>query len=304
MTKRALTIVLPGLANIVQQQINANILPPSLKKILAKAQFTADSSNLSRLLFNLFSEAPIEGSDLPYTQLLNTIEPVLCATPSYLYPDRDRLLLFANQQPLTEQESNELINELQALFKEFNATLIHHESAGFLLKLKTLPKVQFSALADVDGQSVTQYLPEGDEQSNWIRLWNEIQMQLYDSTFNQQREAAGKVPINSLWFWGQGELTIKGDYWQSVQGEHAILLSLAQAASVPQANTVTTGRHLQVLNELDLEADWQQQLEQWEHSILKPALQQCRQAKIRQLTLIIPNYGKYVLTPLNSWKFW
>jgi len=300
MAKTELTIILPGLANVVQQQINANILPKSLKTIISKARFTANDSNLTRLLFNLFSENPIDTADLPYTQLLNTKTPILCATPCYLHADRDRLLLFANQHALTRQESDELIDELQQLFEEFNATLIRHKSGEFLLQLTTLPKVQFSALADVDGKAVTHYLPEGEDKGNWIRLWNEIQMKLYESPFNQKREASGKIPINSLWFWGMGKFNAKRDYWQSVQGEHHIVKQLVEATS----NALATGRHLQLLDELDLEADWQQQLEQWDQCILKPALQQCRKAKIKQLTLIIPEYGKYVLTPLSSWKFW
>ena len=300
MAKETLTLVLPGLANIIGQQINANLLPKSLKKIISKAQFKTDDSNLTRLLFNLFSATPIESKDLPYTQLLGIKTPTLCATPSYLHADRDRLLLFANEQPLTKQESSDLINELQELFDDFNAKLVVHASGELMLQLKTLPKVEFSALADVNGQSVTQYLPDGEEKTNWIRLWNEIQMKLYESNFNQQRESAGKMPINSLWFWGMGKFNVKHDYWQSVRGEQSAVKQLAQATSM----SLSTGRHLQILDELDLESDWQQQLEQWEQDILKPALQQCRKAKISQLELIIPEHGRYLLTPLSSWKFW
>ena len=135
MAKETLTLVLPGLANIVQQQINANILPTSLKTIISKARFTANDSNLTRLLFDLFSDTAINSNDLPYTQLLNTTTPVLCASPCYLHADRDRLLLFANEQPLTEQESGDLIDELQELFEEFDAKLIQHETGDDLVWL-------------------------------------------------------------------------------------------------------------------------------------------------------------------------
>ncbi len=300
MAKTTLTLVLPGLATILQQKINANILPKSLKTITSKAQFTVDDSNLTRLLFNLFSDTALDSSDLPYTQLLNTATPIICATPCYLHADRDRLLLFANEQTLTAQEANELINELQELFEEFNATLIQHKTGEIILQLKSLPNVQFSALADVNGKAVTHYLPTGDDKINWVRLWSEIQMKLFESNFNQQRESAGKMPINSLWFWGMGEFSAKCDYWQNIQGHHPMLKQLAKATSISK----TSGQQLHVLDELNLEADWQQQLAQWENDILKPALQQCRKAKISQLVLIIPEHGKYLLTPVSSWKFW
>lgn len=307
MANTSLTLVFPGLATILQQKINANILPQSLKKIITTARFEVDNSNLSCLLFNYFSETP---SDLPYIQLLAPQTLALCATPCYLHADRDRLLLFSNEQPLSEQEGSDLINELQELFVEFDTELIRHQSGEFLLQLNTVPNITFCALADVDGKAVTHYLPEGEDKSNWIRLWNEIQMKLYESVFNQQREAAGKMPINSLWFWGMGEFKDKQGYWQSVQGTVLMLKQLAQASAMPlnatnnnSIKSLEAGRHLQVLDGLDLEADWQQQLEQWVQTILQPAWQQCRNAQISQLELVVPEYGKYTLTPLTSWKF-
>ncbi len=311
MAKTFLTLVLPGLASIVQQKINDTILPPSFKKIMSKSQFEADDSNLTRLLFNAFSETVIVSSDLPYAQLLAPQTTTICATPCYLHADRDRLLLFANEHRLSEQECADLIDELQPLFIEFDAKLIRHQSGELLLQLNTLPNVSFSALADVKGKAVTDYLPKGEDRINWIRLWNEIQMKLYDSNFNQQRQQAEKMPINSLWFWGRGKLQVKRDYWHSVQGEYPILKQLTQASSARfndgtsnSVESLDAGRHLWVLDELNLENNWQQQLDQWQQDLLKPIWEQCRQAKINQLNLVIPEYGSYQLTSLASWKFW
>ncbi|MBL1319958.1 MAG: hypothetical protein COA63_002700 [Methylophaga sp.] len=307
MAKTTLTLILPGLANILQQKINANILPQALKTIIKKSWFEADDLNLTRLLFHYFSDTPVDAVDLPYAQLLNGKTPTLCASPCYLHADRDRLLLFANEQILSKTEASDLINELQELFEAFDAKLFQHQSGEFLLQLNTVPNISFSALADVNGKSVSNFLPTGTDKVNWIRLWNEIQMKLYESDFNQQRESASKIPINSLWFWGIGEFIAKQNQWQSVQGKHPLLKQLAQAAAMPIddiSSQLRSGRGLKVLDELDLEADWQQQLEQWDQEILKPALQQCRRAKISRLELIIPEYGRYELIPLSSWKFW
>lgn len=304
MAKTQLTLVIPDLARVLQQKINANRLPKSLTTIIAKAQFKADNSKLTRLLFNMFSASLIESKDLPYMQLLDADPTTICATPCYLHADRDRLLLFANEEMLTEKEASDLCNELQQLVDEFNGTLVRHSSGEILLQLAARPNVEFCNVADVTGRSVTNYLPEGEDKAHWIRLWSEIQMKLYESHFNQQRELAGKMPINSLWFWGMGEFNAKQNYWQNVQGNHLILKQLARAASVPETKSLSVERDLQVLDKLNLEADWQQQLEQYDQDIIKPALQQCRKAKINRLELVIPEYGSYLLTPLNSWKFW
>ncbi len=307
MAKTTITIVLPGLASILQQKINATILPKALKTIIKKAWFEADSSNLIRVLFHYFSETPQHSSDLPYTQLLTGKTSAICATPCYLHADRDRLLLFANETVLTKSEAIILINELQGLFDEFDAKLVQHQSGELLVELNSMPDITFSALADVNGNAVNDFLPRGHERQNWIRLWNEIQMKLYESDFNQQRESAGKMPINSLWFWGMGNFTVKQTQWQSVEGQSSLLMKLTQAVDTPLNNisaTLNKGRTLKVLDELNLEADWQQQLQQWDHDILKPALQQCRRANISRLQLVVPEYGRYELNPLSSWKFW
>ena len=310
-TTTSLTLVLPGLAAILQQKINSSILPKTLKKIIAKAQFEPIESNLTRLLFNYFSDADTTSSDLPYAALLNDHDLTLCATPCYLHADRDRLLLFAEQQPLTTQESDDLINELQDLFVEFDATLMRHSSGEFLLKIKHMPALSLCALADVNGQAVTHYLPTGEDKIDWIRLWSEIQMKLYESAFNQKREAAGKMPINSLWFWGAGKFTAKKNYWQSAQGNNLLFKQLVQASDATLLNTEEVsidsrviGKNICLLDELDLEADWQQQLEQWEQQILEPAWQQCRKRQIAQLEVVVPEYGIYRLTSFKSWKFW
>lgn len=307
MAKTVLTLILPGLAKILQQKINANSLPKSLTSIIKKSWFEADNLNLTRLLFNCFSKTPISGSDLPYAQMLNGQAPALCATPCYLHADRDQLLLFANTEPLTQQENSDLISELQQLFEEFDAKLIQHQSGELLLQLNTLPDLILCALADVSGKAVIDYLPKGDDRIKWVRLWSEIQMKLYNSSFNQQRESAGKMPINSLWFWGMGEFIAQANSWQNVQGNDPILKQLTQAAALPLhdiSTTVNAGRNIKVLDGLNLDGDWQQQLEQWDQDILKPALQQCRRTTINQLKIIIPDYGCYLLTPLSSWKFW
>jgi hypothetical protein len=92
-----------------------------------------------------------------------------------------------------------------------------------------------------------------------------------------------------------------------VQGQSSLLKKLTQAVDTPLNNisaTLNKGRTLKVLDELNLEADWQQQLQRWDHDILKPALQQCHRANIGHLQLVIPEYGRYELNPLSSWKFW
>ena len=311
MAKTELTIILPGLASIVGQQINAEILPENLSKIIKKSGFEPDVTGLARIIFNLFSETSCVDSDLPVACLLNSSSTVIKADPCYLHPDRDRLLLFADNLLITEEESIALIAEIQPLLEEFTGTLTSLQPDSWLLELATMPNLKFSALPEVSGKGIETHLPQGDEQSEWIRLWNEIQMQLYDADVNQQRVMLGKLPINSVWFWGAGRFIPKENVWDKVQGNSPLLQQITQRSGIKlnlaanwSVNSLSSGKHLWVLDEIDLEADWQQQLEQVDEHILYPLWQQLRETAISTITLRIPEYGAYRLTPLDSWKFW
>ncbi len=310
MIKTSLTIVIPELAGILQQQINRKLLPEYLTKIKTKGDFKENEAGLSRLLMNHFSDTPLTGSDLPVASLRSDKVITLCADPCYLHADLDRVLLFSDDLNLTEEESSILIAEIQPLLAEFGARLSQYKTDKWLLELESLPELDFSALPDVSGRSVDQFLPEGEDRRDWIRLWNEIQMQLYNADVNQRRQAQGKVPINSLWFWGQGIFKPKQQAWQSVQGEHELLAQLSEVSKVDcrdnnfDVTTLSRGAHLWLLNSIDIDGDWQMQLQQLDEQILKPVWQSLRKMKVDHVSLQIPNHGIYTLTPLDGWRFW
>ena len=312
MAKTELTLVLPGLAAVLSQEINRSVLPKSLLAIVNKAHFEANSTGLTRILFNYFSQNDIVDSDLPVLSLAGLNGPALRADPCYLHADRDKLLLFAENLDLTEQESNALIAELQPLFDDMPAKLIQQTADNWLLQLDKQANVSFSALEEVNGQAVDAFLPVGQERKQWLRLWNEIQMQLYNSEVNQQRIADNKLPVNSVWFWGAGSFKAKPSAWTTVRGQSSLVVQLVQASSGVELIDDTAqpsiafgaGQHLWLIDELDTESDWQSQLQHWEETLFRPLMRQVATRKISRLTLHIPELGRYQLTPLRYWKFW
>ncbi len=50
------------------------------------------------------------------------------------------------------------------------------------------------------------HLPEGASGQRWRRLMNEAQIILHNHPVNAARTRAGKLPANTLWFWGAGRL--------------------------------------------------------------------------------------------------
>ena len=56
----------------------------------------------------------------------------------------------------------------------------------------------------VDQQKPDDFLPSGDNTAMHRNLLSEIEMALHEHETNQQREADGLQPVNSLWLWGGG----------------------------------------------------------------------------------------------------
>jgi 2,3-bisphosphoglycerate-independent phosphoglycerate mutase len=58
---------------------------------------------------------------------------------------------------------------------------------------------------DITGQEVADYLPRGEGAERLIYLMNASQMVFYNHPQYKRRVAEGKLPANSVWFWGQGK---------------------------------------------------------------------------------------------------
>jgi len=307
MSKTQLTLILPGMAAILTQEINRNLLPESLSKILKKSKFEQKAFSLSRLLFNHFSRQPLISSDLPVVDLSGIEGSVVRADPCYLHADRDKLLLFSQGLELSDEEAEELIQEIQPLLTDLGTGLTRQTNTEWLLNLTHPADVSFSAIDEVDGQAVDPFLPSGNERREWLRLWNEIQMQLYNADINQRRMEQNKLPVNSLWFWGAGEFEPDSSVWASVRGDSGLLKQLTGASNtlkVEVDNPFSVGKHLWLIDPLDTEADWQKQLSLYEDAIFKPILKQLSRAQIKHLTIEIPLLGSYKINSLDYWKFW
>lgn len=308
MSATKLVVILPNVANILQHKINAGVIATYLEKIVKKASFQPDRTGLTRLLFNHFSQIPITGPDLPMASLMSKHKFALRADPCYLHPDRDGLLLLADDLELTLAENQQLLAQIQPLLEQFGGKLVGGNDQQWLVHLTALPDVTFYALPEVVGKSVENFLPIGATQQDWIRLWNEIQMQLYSSAINEQRVNAGKLPINSVWFWGAGEFVAKDEAWASIHGSSALLNHLAAQSNNSVADyspaSLVAGDNLWLLDDIDTQGDWQQQLQQLDQQVFAPLWQHCTTAKIANIQLQIPNHGQYHLTPVDCWKFW
>ena len=129
------------------------------------------------------------------------------ADPVCLQADMDHAILFdAYSLQLTQYEADKLVAELNVHFAEDGISLFCHSPSHWYLELADHKNISSRALPDVIGRNVNAFMPAGDDAAFWKRFMNEAQMLLHMSEINQQREARGHLPVNSLWLWGEGGL--------------------------------------------------------------------------------------------------
>lgn len=132
----------------------------------------------------------------------------LCADPAWVRSEATGARLMA--WPLGDVSADEaeaLAVALRPLFGDAGAPLsIDTPSAWCLHLLHAVPRAEFRAPADALGVGLVECLPAGDAGRVWRRLFNEAQITLHAHPVNAARIAAGKRPVNALWFWGEGAL--------------------------------------------------------------------------------------------------
>jgi hypothetical protein len=123
---------------------------------------------------------------------------------------------------------------------------------------------------------------------------------LHQHPLNAQRQAAGKPPVNSVWFWGGGVLPdhVTTSH-ELVQSNEVTLRALAKSAKV---DGVDLPRKLGLSGLVDLRAvrDLAELDAQW----LQPALQRLRMGGLASLHLDNEDGTQFTLRRNQRWRFW
>ena len=100
-----------------------------------------------------------------------------------------------------------MLPALRPLFGDAGFTLDAPTPSRWYLRLPREAKLPaFASPEDALGDDVFEHIPDAAEARRWRVLASEAQVTLHNHPRNAQRIAAGKVPINALWFWGGGLL--------------------------------------------------------------------------------------------------
>jgi len=243
---RSLTVFIPGLFG-PDIAIHPDDLPsvPALDWFLTKgSQQTIKQNSASYTLCELFGLSSKQG-DHPVAAISRLSDDNqhpeglwLRADPVHVSADRDGLILIDhNRFTLSQHDALALAASINPLLEPYGMTLevpvatrwylrVHHDYA-----LKTMP------IDSVIGKDILPFMPTGDDRINLIQLMNDIQMTLHESDVNKKREQEKEMTINSLWFWGYGELPkIIDRQWSFVMSDEILAKGLSMVAATPFEN--------------------------------------------------------------------
>jgi len=237
----------------------------------------------------------------------------LRADPAWVRPDISGARLFAcgaGLQP-TLADCDALLPALRPLFGDAGFQLDAPVPARWYLRLPQGSKLPaFADPADALGADVFEYLPndaqdDGVVARRWRSLLNEAQVVLHNHPWNARRVAAGKPPINSLWFWGAGALPMQvQSACGSVEGSDEVLQAFAIAAGCKLQAPVSAFAPGDVDAERLVDLREQRHLPTLSSDWLLPAIAAMKRRRISAVRLDFPDVAGLRLHPGQRWRFW
>lgn len=149
--------------------------------------------------------------------------------PVYLQADMDHAILRdTHGLDLTQQESESFIKELNDHFKEDGIRFLMADKDSWFLNISDHEKVSTTPLNEVISRNVYSFMPKGEDALFWKKFMNEVQMLMFQSQVNEQREQNNKLPVNGVWLWGEGELPNKAEIQSmEIYSQHSLVKGLA-----------------------------------------------------------------------------
>ena len=235
----SVTLIVPGLcshgaAPLVGSSLNI------LERVTARADFVAArSQTVEQVLLTAFGVEYQQSVDLPVaavTRIADVGMPDdgwwLRADPVCLQPDRGQLVLMEGSElDIFTEESQHLVSEIRPTL-EADCSIEAPHPYRWYLKVNPVAKIRTYELSAVANRDIDSYLPYGEDALSWHRWLNEVQMVLHDSIVNENREARGALPVNSLWLWGGGKLPpTPTANWSQVCSDDPVCKGLAQLSN-------------------------------------------------------------------------
>lgn len=223
---------------------HAGVIPsaPALERLLAKADRHASPiAGAAAQAACRFFELPVsDPAVLPWAALAHAGETErpepgcwLRIDPVHLRPDMARLLLFAYPDiTLGDTEAQALAATVGECLADWGELSVVHPSRWYL-RLNDPTPLATTSPDLLAGEDIRGAMPGGEAGRQWRTLINETQMLLFEHPVNQQREAQGLLPVNSIWPWGWGQTPLVPEAgYDRVTANSALVRGLARLSGI------------------------------------------------------------------------
>lgn len=278
-------------------------LPPVLARALARADLQLPGGDGRRQLQRHFPEALAAGSDWPVAALTRQLDAAdaadglwLRADPAHVAADMQgvRMLAHGPALALDADQAQQLAQDLVPVFAGHGMQLSTPSPERWYLRLPAgLALPDFVDIDQVLGDDLFDHLPEGEPGRVWRSLLSDTQVLLHQHELNRQRAAQGQAAVNSLWFWGAGQLPARLDsVFGQVRSPDPLLQAIAAQAGPADAGAQLVDlRHLRSAQVLIEQA-------------LLPLLAALGRGELRQLELDFADGHCYRLSRGQRWRIW
>ena len=296
------TLLLP-----VRERFGGQRLTADVAKAMGRADREVGSGEQSTRVFDILPRGwPVAAVTRQRDAGDAALSAWLRADPAYVRPDINgaRLLAHGDALGMTQQEVVELLRPLRPLFGDTGFTLDAPTPSHWYLRLPREARLPaFTSPSEALGADLFEHLPEGPDGRRWRMLLSEAQVILHNHPVNERRAAAGKPPVNSLWFWGASTLPDHVTTTHTaIFSDDEVIRALAAAAKVSTmpmpARYGTAGGErlfdLRYARDLALlQPDW-----------IEPLLRDLRAGQVAQVTLDFADGARFVLRARQRWRFW
>ncbi len=327
----SLTLFIPGLLTPAGDLSEQDIPPvPSLEKLLACASreqlIPFGFSDALCMLFKLERHAE---KDFPIAAITKLVDddhslagPWMRADPVHLVAGRQGLVLMDESTfTLDQHDALVLAADVKDILAERGMILEAPTTNRWYITMDVAPDIKTIPVHEVAGRDIHYYMPAGKDQQAWAQLLNEIQMTLHGSQVNTERERRGERAVNSLWFWGCGELPILVKCpWTRVFTDEEIAKGFSVLANIPCAELPDS-----IDDALELAEDeddvlavmsfglrhsqyhdlkgWQDFIAYLEEFWFSEAIDCIKSKEIEELTLIT-EYQQFTIRKSSLYQFW
>ncbi len=201
--KPVIDLIIPGLLNLPVHELDTAELverTPALHKFLQYAdRVPSDLADMDEVLIQRLG---LKQSALPYAYAITEHNDGqhLVFKLVHLKTDINNAIVY----PVASDDEKilRIINDLKDYFKD-DCDIERLPDDQWLMTLKScVPITELPHYLSALGKKVTHYLQQAKTNLEWFKLFNEMQMFLFQHEVNQQRQQQGLPPINSLWCYG------------------------------------------------------------------------------------------------------